>query len=196
MSNMQNEDWSPGERFNNALVFASQLHAKQTRKRSGIPYIAHLLGVASLVIEDGGSEDEAIAALLHDAVEDQGGLKTFEDIRKKFGETVADIVLEVSDSYAEPKLPWRVRKEAYIQSIGQASQSAIRVSLADKVYNARSIVQDLRLEGNTAWDKFNGGKEGTLWYYDRLIAAFKKRGPSLLLSELTRVVDQMHGLDG
>ena len=184
------------DRFEEALIFAARLHAGQMRKRSHIPYIAHLLGVTSLVLEDGGTENEAIAALLHDAVEDQGGLKTLEEIRLQFGDPVADIVLAVSDSHTEPKPPWRERKEAYISSMREASPSAIRVSLADKVYNARSTLQDLRFEGETAWLKFNGGKDGTLWYYEQLIQAFEMHGSNPLLSELIRTVDQIRKLAG
>ena len=191
MSSSENSGQILSERFEEALVFAARLHANQTRKRSHVPYIAHLLGVAGIVLEDGGSEDEAIAALLHDAVEDQGGLKTLEDIRRKFGEAVAEIVLAVSDSYTSPKPPWRARKQAYIDSIHDASPSAIRVSLADKVYNARTTLGDLRREGEAAWDKFNGGKDGTLWYYEQLIEAFSKHGRSSLLEELTRIVGQI-----
>ncbi len=138
------------ERFEEALVYAARLHANQTRKGTDIPYIAHLLGVAGIVLEDGGSETEAIAALLHDAVEDQGGLKTLEDIRGIFGDAVAEIVLAVSDSYTHPKPAWRERKQAYIDSIHRASPSAIRVSLADKVYNARSTLEDVRREGEAS----------------------------------------------
>jgi (p)ppGpp synthase/HD superfamily hydrolase len=183
-----------GERFEVALLYACQLHADQTRKQTSTPYIAHLLGVTSIVLEDGGSEDEAIAALLHDAVEDQGGLRTLGEIREKFGEQVADTVLAVSDSYSVPKLPWRARKTAYIKSIQSASSSAVRVSLADKVYNAHSTLQDVRAHGDAAWEKFNGGKEGTLWYYDGLIEAFKVHGPSPLLDELSRLVDEIKKL--
>ena len=183
-----------GERFEVALIYAYQLHADQKRKQSSVPYIAHLLGVTSIVLEDGGSEDEAIAALLHDAVEDQGGLRTLDEIRVKFGAHVADIVLAVSDSYSVPKLPWQARKTAYIKSIENAPPSAVRVSLADKVYNAHSTLQDVRVHGDAAWEKFNGGKEGTLWYYDELINAFQVHGPSPLLDELSRLVAEIKKL--
>jgi (p)ppGpp synthase/HD superfamily hydrolase len=126
-------------RFQEALLYAAKLHARQRRKRSNIPYLAHLLAVTALVLEDGGDEDEAIAALLHDAVEDQGGLKTLKEIDQKFGARVAHIVLEVSDSTEDPKPAWRERKEQYLASLSSASPSAIRVSLADKVHNARTI---------------------------------------------------------
>lgn len=183
-------------RFEDALLYATRLHANQMRKRSSVPYVAHLLGVTSLVLEDGGSEDEAIAALLHDAVEDQGGLETLEEIRIRYGSAVADMVLEVSDSKSEPKPPWQQRKQAYIASIQNASPAAIRISLADKVYNARSILRDVRETGESAWNKFNGGKEGTLWYYEQLIQAFQKHGSRYLLSELIRIFEQLKALSG
>ena len=180
--------------FEKALVYTNHLHAKQKRKQSQVPYIAHLLGVTSLVLEDGGDENEAIAALLHDAVEDQGGLDTLEEIRQKFGDNVADIVFEVTDAFTVPKPPWRARKEKYIASISLASPQALRVSLADKVYNAQSTLRDIRREGESAWERFNGGKKGTLWYYHQLVEEFGKRGSSNLLSELIRIVDQLEQL--
>lgn len=178
-------------RFEQALVYAFRLHSGQKRKQSQVPYIAHLLGVTSIVLEDGGNEDEAIAALLHDAVEDQGGLDTLEQIRVRFGSNVADLVLALSDSYTQPKPPWRERKQAYIDSIPGASPSEIRISLADKVYNARSILRDLRQEGDRIWSRFNGGKDGTLWYYQQLIIAFQTHGEQPLLSELIRLLAQI-----
>jgi GTP pyrophosphokinase len=179
------------ERFEDALVYTNRLHAEQRRKRSQVPYIAHLLGVTSLVLEDGGGEDEAIAALLHDAVEDQGGLNTLEEIRQRYGTGVAEIVIAVTDAVTDPKPPWRARKEKYIASIRTASPQALRVSLADKVYNARATLRDIRREGEPAWKRFNGGKEGTLWYYRQLIAEFSKLGSRDLLQELIRIVDQL-----
>jgi len=176
-------------RFEDALIYSTRLHAIQKRKHSKIPYVAHLLGVTAFVLEDGGDEDEAIAALLHDAVEDQGGLKTLSEIRKIFGDRVADIVDAVTDSYTTPKPPWRERKEQYIQSIGTASESAIRVSLADKVYNAGATLRDIRREGEEGWTRFNGGKAGTLWYYRQLILAFREFGSSYLLQELERIYE-------
>lgn len=193
---MKATQYSLTKRFEDALVYATRLHADQMRKRSSVPYIAHLLGVTSLVLEDGGSEDEAIAALLHDAVEDQGGLETLEEISFRYGSDVADMVLELSDSKSEPKPPWQQRKKAYIASIQNASPGAIRISLADKVYNARSILRDVRQAGESAWDKFNGGKEGTLWYYEQLILAFQEHGSSYLLSELIRIFEQLKILSG
>jgi (p)ppGpp synthase/HD superfamily hydrolase len=178
-------------RFEQALVYAFRLHSGQKRKQSQVPYIAHLLGVTGIVLEDGGNEDEAIAALLHDAVEDQGGLETLEEIRMRFGSKVADLVLALSDSYTQPKPPWRERKQVYIDSIPGANPSEIRISLADKVYNARAILRDLRLEGDRIWTQFNGGKEGTLWYYQQLVLAFQTHGEQPLLSELIRILEQI-----
>ncbi len=178
-------------RFENALVYAAQLHARQVRKRSNVPYIAHLLGVTSLVLEDGGQEDEAIAALLHDAVEDQGGIETLKEIQQRFGLEVADIVIGVTDAISDPKPPWRERKEAYIASIRTASPAVLRVSLADKVYNARATLRDIRREGESAWERFNGGKEGTLWYYHQLILEFESHGSRSLLSELIKIVGRL-----
>ncbi len=179
------------ERFEDALVYANRLHAEQVRKRSQVPYFAHLLCVTSLVLEDGGGEDEAIAALLHDAVEDQGGLDTLEEIRQRYGTGVAEIVIAVTDAYTDPKPPWRARKEKYIASIRTASPQALRVSLADKVYNARATLRDIRREGESSWERFNGGKEGALWYYRQLINEFGKHGSRDLLQELIRIVDQL-----
>jgi (p)ppGpp synthase/HD superfamily hydrolase len=129
-------------RFESALIYANQLHTFQVRKGSGIPYISHLLSVAALVLEMGGDEDEAIAALLHDAVEDQGGAKTREVIRQKFGDRVVEIVDACSDSETIPKPPWRQRKEAYLEKIQTASAAVRRVSLADKLHNSRSTLKD------------------------------------------------------
>ena len=179
------------ERFEDALIYSNGLHAGQLRKGSQVPYIAHLLGVAGLVLEDGGDEDEAIAALLHDAVEDQGGLMTLGEIRSRYGPRVAEIVLSVTDTYEDPKPPWRERKEGYIATIRTADLSAIRVSLADKVYNARATLMDIKQEGESGWSRFNGGKEGTLWYYHQLINAFRGRSSSKLLQELVRVIREL-----
>jgi len=182
------------ERFENALVYTTRIHAGQKRKRSNVPYIAHLLDVAGIVLEDGGDEDEAIAALLHDAVEDQGGLETLEIIRQRFGSRVAEIVNALTDAYSIPKPPWRERKEEYVASLLEADPSVIRVSLADKVYNARATLRDIRREGEPGWERFNGGKDGTLWYYQQLIQAFSEHGKSDLLDELMRIVDELERL--
>jgi (p)ppGpp synthase/HD superfamily hydrolase len=188
---MPEEDPKPTRltaRFEDALVYATQLHSGQNRKRSYVPYIAHLLAVTALVLEDGGDEDQAIAALLHDAVEDQGGLATLEEIHRRYGERVAAIVEGCTDAYSIPKPPWRQRKEKYIASLRQADPAVRRVSLADKVHNARSTLRDLTREGETVWARFHGGKDGTLWYYHHLIEAFSEFGPTYLLDVFKRTV--------
>lgn len=178
-------------RFEDALVFAHQLHASQTRKGTSIPYIAHLLAVTALVIADGGDEDQAIAALLHDAVEDQGGLKTLQLIRSRFGERVAVIVDGCTDAYGSPKPPWRERKERYLEHLKHASPEVQRVSLADKLHNARSILRDLRQNGEDIWSRFNGGKSGTLWYYHSLVLIFQQQVDSPMVEELALVVGEI-----
>jgi (p)ppGpp synthase/HD superfamily hydrolase len=180
-----------GHRFEEALVFATQLHAHQTRKSSQTPYIAHLLSVTGLVLDAGGDEDTAIAALLHDAVEDQGGLETLKVIRARFGERVANIVDVCSDAYEIPKPPWQKRKETYLKHLQEAPPDARLVSLADKLHNARSILRDLKKEGDRVWEKFNGGKDGTLWYYRSLVRIFQNLDDNFLLDELTLVVDEI-----
>jgi GTP pyrophosphokinase len=184
------------ERFTNALTFATQLHAEQTRKGSGIPYIAHLIGVASIALEYGANEDEAIAALLHDAIEDQGGEATREEIRRRFGDTVTEIVDGCTDSDQTPKPPWRQRKEAYIAHIPTASASVRLVSASDKLHNVRSILKDYRLLGDALWDCFKGGKNGTLWYYRSLVEAFQTAESTPLVNELERTVSELEGLVG
>jgi GTP pyrophosphokinase len=178
-------------RFRDALVYAAELHADQMRKAGEVPYIAHLLGVASIALESGADEDEAIAALLHDAVEDQGGQATAEVIRGRFGERVVEIVLGCTDADTIPKPPWRQRKEAYIAHLEHASPSVLLVAAADKVYNARSILSDYRRLGDAVWSRFSGGKEGTLWYYRTLADKLRDKAPPALGDELARVVGEL-----
>ena len=183
------------ERFTAALTYATQLHANQVRKGSGVPYITHLLGVASIALEYGANEDEAIAALLHDAIEDQGGAATREEIRRRFGDNVTAIVDGCTDSDTTPKPPWRQRKEAYIAHLATASHSVLLVSAADKLYNTRSILKDYRIVGESVWERFQGGgKEGTLWYYRSLVIAFYQTGTTPLIEELERVVSELEML--
>lgn len=179
-------------RFEQALVYATRLHAKQTRKGVGnVPYISHLLSVAALVLEDGGDEDEAIAGLLHDAIEDQGGEATRQVILNMFGERVCEIVDGCTDSDTIPKPPWQERKQQYIEKLRHASASIRRVALADKLHNARSILSDLHQEGEATWQKFKGGKDGTLWYYRTLLALFlESDATSWLVEELNRIVGE------
>ncbi len=182
-----------GTRFQNALSYAFRLHRGQYRKRTRIPYIAHLLAVAGLVLEYGGDEDLAIAALLHDAVEDQGGEKTLEQIRRRFGHRVASVVEECSDRLTVRKPPWRARKRVYLVHLRTASDGARLVSLADKVHNAGMIVKDLGFVGDRVWTRFGGGKNGTLWYYRSLADVFRRtHAPASLVEELTRLVSRMH----
>ena len=184
----------PTTRFEAALTYATHLHRDQTRKGTDIPYVGHLLGVASLVIEDGGSEDEAIAGLLHDAVEDQGGAPRLEDIRTRFGEGVAAIVAGCTDADTTPKPPWRQRKEAYLAHLREATADVLRVSAADKLYNARAILADYRALGEALWPRFSEGRDEILWYYRSLVAIFLERGPARLAGELARAVAELNRL--
>lgn len=181
-----------GPRFDRALALARELHGEQTRKGTEIPYTSHLLAVASLVLEDGGDEDEAIAALLHDAVEDQGGPKTAGLIRQRFGRHVADIVQACSDTDEHPKPPWRARKEAYLAHLRDPGlpDGTLRVSLADKVHNARAILCDLHA-GHDVFSRFSAPREETLWYYNALADTFCELAHGPLARELRRVVDAL-----
>jgi GTP pyrophosphokinase len=181
-------------RFEDALIYATRLHAAQVRKATAVPYVAHLLGVAAIVLENGGDEDEAIAALLHDAVEDQGGAATRDEIRRRFGERATAIVDGCTDTDVTPKPPWRARKEAYIAHVRHADRSVRLVSAADKLYNVRSLARDYRQLGEELWARFNGGRDGTLWYYRGLVDAFRAAGSTPLVEELARTVDELESL--
>jgi GTP pyrophosphokinase len=183
------------QRFQDALAVAVTLHADHARKGSGVPYIAHLLSVSALAMEHGADEDEAIAALLHDAVEDRGGKPTLTEIRNRFGERVAAIVEGCTDADTEPKPPWRPRKEAYIRHLREEADASVRlVSAADKLHNARSILSELLAEGDVVFDRFKGGKQGTLWYYRELAEALKETGPARLATELDHAVTELERL--
>nr|WP_199223916.1 HD domain-containing protein [Paraconexibacter algicola] len=191
------------KRFDAALTYASGHHRRQLRKGSGIPYVAHLLAVAAIALEMGADEDEAIGALLHDVVEDGGGPAALADIRERFGAAVATIVQANSDTDVEPKPPWRERKEAYIDGIAHKPVAAVRVSLADKLHNARSILQDYRLHGEQLWSRFSTGSgDDVRWYYAALAAAFTARADELgpgaraALDDLQRTLDQLDALTG
>lgn len=179
------------QRFEEAMVCAARLHARQKRKGTKAPYVSHLLGVASLVLEHGGDEDEAIAALLHDAIEDQGGDKTRQQIRCRFGDRVTEIVDGCTDADTMPKPRWRKRKEAYLVHLPTASASVRLVSAADKVHNARTVLADYRKVGEAVWKRFKGRKEGTLWYYQAMAKEFTARGPQPLAAELAAVVGKL-----
>ncbi len=186
----------PSPRFSAALAYASELHARQRRKRTEVPYVAHLLAVTSIVLEHGGSEDEAIAALLHDAVEDQGGAPRLAEIRQRFGAAVADIVDGCTDADITPKPPWRERKDKYLAHLPTASRSVQLVSAADKLHNVRSLCEDYRVSGEDVWQRFNGGREGTLWYYRAVLQRLDKLEGTPLIAQLTRAIEEIERLSG
>ena len=185
-------------RLTDGLAFALEAHDGQMRKGTEVPYISHPLGVASLVMEAGGSEDEVIAALLHDAVED-GGVELVEPIRERFGEAVLDIVLACSDAVVPKgadKPDWWSRKRAYIDRVPQESAGAVLVTTADKLHNARAIATDLREMGVSVFDRFTGGRDGALWYQRAITEALARnpRAPQPLLADLRRTVDEIERL--
>lgn len=187
------------ERLTRAVDYARHLHIER-RKGTGIPYLAHLFGVASLVMGEAGltgfpaTEDMVIAALLHDAVEDHGGAARLEDIRQNFGAEVARMVEGLSDTLAEDpngKEPWEQRKEAYIERV-RAEQDDVRlISAADKLYNARSILDDYRVIGPKIWERFNRPRDRQIWYYETILEVFKASGNMRIFDELERVVNEL-----
>lgn len=190
-----------GPRFVHATEYAVAVHAHDGRKGADVPYLAHLLAVASLVLEDGGTEDEAIGGLLHDSVEDHG-VERLPEIRERFGDLVAEIVEGCSDSVApegEPKRPWLERKEAYVAGLrrGESPPPVLLVSCADKLHNARSILADLRDGGLPTLGRFKADPPDLLWYYDSLAAVFEhhlaeRRNPRLLrevVEELRAIIE-------
>ncbi len=184
------------EDFLAALALATEIH---TGRRLGteIPYMAHLLVVAGLVLEDGGGESEAIAALLHDSVEDGGGRELLARIERDFGPRVAAIVADCSDTLeVNDRRPWRERKESYLAHLPSVTdEAALRVVLADKVHNARSIVRIYRDEGHALWDRFtNKTADDQLWYYGELLRFFSSRGSGPLVEDLGRAVDELEEL--
>jgi len=182
------------ERFDRALIYASDKHREQARKTSNVPYIAHLLAVASIVLDAGADEDTAIGALLHDVVEDQGGAQLFPEIEAHFGIKVREIVAALSDSVTEKgerKAEWRARKQAYLVTLPQHSPEARLISLADKLHNARSIIRDLKRQGVKTFDQFEGKQAGTLWYYSQLREIFRNKTPQYLFEEFCEAVDEM-----
>lgn len=177
-------------RFDKALGYASEVHRMQIRKGTDIPYLSHLMGVSSLVLEYGGDEDQAIAGLLHDAVEDAGGKRRLEHIRMEFGDDVAAIVANCTDSCVEPKPAWRIRKTAYVASMAHKPERSLVVSLADKTHNARAIVADLGAIGDELWDRFTASKAETIWYYRSMADVFVNRLGGMA-RELERCVGAM-----
>jgi len=185
-----------GPRLLRAFKFAAEKHKGQFRKASTIPYIAHLMGVASLVLEAGGDEDLAIAALLHDVVEDCGGGPMLKKGRRGFGVRVAKIVDGCTDADTDPKPPWRERKEKYIRHLKTADADTRLVSAADKLNNVRSILSDYRALGESVWSRFNGGREGTLWYYRTLLDIFLRHPRNRITVELELAVNELESLAG
>ena len=175
-------------KLDDAFNYAHAVHGEQTRKGTATPYLSHLMGVSSIVLDDGGSEDEAIAALLHDAAEDHGGRERLADIKARFGDTVAKIVEDCTDSWSTPKPAWADRKRAYIQHARQLSGPSLRVSAADKVHNAYAILRDLRNSGEAVWSRFSATPDDVMAYYEGLVRAYREAGGGRLVDELDRIV--------
>jgi (p)ppGpp synthase/HD superfamily hydrolase len=185
-----------GKRYRKGLELALTLHAGQLRKGTRVPYAAHLLSTSALVLQFGGDEDQAIAGLLHDAAEDAGGRPTLERIRGEFGGRVADIVEACTDTFQDPKPPWRPRKERYISSVPAKAPEALLVTACDKLDNARAIVADLRRDGPATLDRFSGGSD-TVWYYRAIAEALRDTGKvERVVAELEGVVAEMEEIGG
>ena len=185
-------DWPLTRRFEDALVYATHLHEGTFRKQTSIPYVSHLLAVCARVLEEGGTEDEAIAALLHDAVEDVGGKGRLLAIRARFGSKVAAIVEGCSDTDEDPKPPWPERKKAYVHRLEtEVDASTLRVSLADKLHNARAVLRDQRAIGEAVWARFRAGAGEQLQYFESLVRVFGERFPGTMADELAEVVAEI-----
>jgi len=185
------------ERLADAFAYAVRLHAGQRRNGTEIPYVSHLMAVAALVQENGGGEDQVIAALLHDGPEDQGGEVTLAEIEARFGPRVATIVRECSDTFEEPKPPWLERKRDYLRHLETASEETLLVSVADKVHNLGCIARDFREHGDELWGRFNADRDGVVWYYGKLLKVYDEREqPQLesLIGEMTRSLAELNTL--
>ncbi len=181
-------------RFGQALAYATQAHAGQARKISGVPYVAHLLGVASLALEYGATADEAIASLLHDVVEDQGGLARLEDVQGRFGIEVARLVEACSDSLsADPdqKAPWRVRKLHHLERLETADASVRLVTACDKLHNLQNLLRDLRHRGPGVWEHFKSRPGDQLWYYRSVLEALRHQDQRPYILELSSAVEAL-----
>jgi (p)ppGpp synthase/HD superfamily hydrolase len=183
-------------RLQRAFRYAAQKHAGQTRKQTAVPYLSHLMAVAALVLEAGGDEDMAIGALLHDVVEDCGGMPRLREIRKAFGPRVARIVEGCTDAYDVPKPEWRERKKNYLREVKHADAETRLVSAADKLHNVRTILADHRLQGEDVWKRFTGKKDGTLWYYRALSDEYQRRSPTRVSGELELAVTELERAAG
>ncbi|MCL4694857.1 MAG: HD domain-containing protein [Candidatus Hydrogenedentes bacterium] len=182
-------------RIDDAFAFAHRVHRDQRRKGSGAPFITHVMSVAALVGEHGGDEEQLIAALLHDAVEDGEGRETLGEIRAAFGGRVADLVEGCTDAFVRPKPPWLERKENFIEAIKGAPPDLRLIVAADKIHNVRTIARDLQEEGACVWDRFQGKRDGSLWYYTRILEVLSNGWQHPILDELRRVVEQLRAVD-
>ena len=193
---LPSEPWLYSERLIQALEAAALMHAAQRRKGSDIPYLAHLIGTCAIALEYGADEEEAIAALLHDAIEDVTPTEAARAAVAGFGPRVLRIVEGCTDTDQHPKPPWRPRKEAYLRHLAGADASVLLVSASDKLHNARSVVADLRTVGDAVWDRFTASREESLWYYRALVAAFRANPAHRpeLIDELSRTVTEMERL--
>jgi (p)ppGpp synthase/HD superfamily hydrolase len=185
-----------GPRLQRAFRYAAEKHEGQTRKQTAVPYLSHLMAVASLVLEAGGDEDMAVAALLHDVVEDCGGMPRLREVRKQFGPRVASIVEGCTDSFGEPKREWAERKKDYLREVKHADADTRLVSAADKLHNVRTILSDYRQHGEAIWARFSGKKEGTLWYYRALSDEYQRRNRNRITRELALVVAELERVVG
>ena len=185
-------------RFTEAIEYARQLHT-EFRKGTDIPYMAHLLGVAALVMGEAGgrvlvTEDMVLAALLHDVVEDHGGMTRLHEVEQRFGANVARTVEGLSDSFAEnqhPKDEWKRRKSEYIKRLRHEPDDVLLISAADKLYNAKAILDDFKDIGEAIWKRFNRGADQQLWYFDELLAVYLLRPRNRIVNELERVVGEL-----
>jgi (p)ppGpp synthase/HD superfamily hydrolase len=180
-----------GPRLRRAFGYAAEKHAGQTRKQTAVPYLSHLMAVASLVLEAGGDEDMAIAALLHDVVEDCGGMPRLREVRRQFGARVARIVEGCTDSFGGPKPEWMERKKDYLREVKHADAETRLVSASDKLHNVRTILADYRQDGEAIWERFSGKRDGTLWYYRALSDEYQRRNPNRITRELAIAVDEL-----
>src|SRR3981081_1427500 len=180
-----------GPRLQRAFSYAAEKHAGQTRKQTAVPYLSHLMAVASLVLEAGGDEDMAMAALLHDVVEDCGGMPRLREVRKQFGSRGGKIVEGCTDSFVEPKPEWLERKKNYLREVKHADVETRLVSATDKLHNVRTILTDYRQQGESIWTRFSGERDGSLWYDRALSDEYQQRSPNRITRELEIAVAEL-----
>ena len=194
MSGKSNKGPRLSARFRKALLYASRIHGGKLRKKTQIPDLGHVLGVTAIALEYGATEIEAIAALLHDAVEDAGGMRRLKDIERKFGPAVARLVEGCTDTLKKPKPSWLDRKKAYVAHVRGESQGTQLVSASDKLQNVRSLIRNYREEGEKLWRRYTEGKKAALWYYRALVRAFTGRRIKILVRDLDRAVTELEHL--